>query len=437
MEENRNKTLILSDEVVYSCHSSGDCCRHDWIIGIDDESIQRVLKLDWNDINPDFTKKSCYKPLLNPLPTGEKFTFKRTDCGACVFLDGQNHCQMHHHFGFDVKPQVCKEFPYYFMETQDGMVVGLSFACGSVRAFKGSPLADKEVEIRKVLSGSYRIHKFPENLELYPGIAMSWEEYKSLEDSLLVIVKDKNQSFSRALLSGHILAGMVALSLKQVEIQAQTAGEAPRETLLGGMQKLQLDHFHSIQKIAENIKAPSRISHQYLAPYYTWLMFSRDEWSRLGLVWNLYRNFYKFNKGKGILEGMAKEDSDIDLEKVLKVRYSDETPEVDDFLRKYWAHVIFRKSLLPSMGIFRGYQTLISLYGLMKWLAKVQAFRQNRNDVSLDDIKESVKILEQKYILHSQFSKLFTLHPILTQMLDRMYIRQSFAPSILLDNQSN
>jgi hypothetical protein len=70
---------------------------------------------------------------------------------------------------------------------------------------------------------------------------------------------------------------------------------------------------------------------------------------------------------------------------------------------------------------------------MMKWLSQLEAYQHNHSEVTLEDIKESVKILEQKFILHSQFPKLFTLHPVLTQMLDRMYMRQSFAPSILLE----
>jgi Fe-S-cluster containining protein len=433
MEEHKDKKLIFSNEVAYSCHSSGDCCRHDWIIGIDEQSLARVKQLDWHNINPSYTWDTCYQPLLKPIPSGEKFTFSRTDCGACVFLDENNHCRMHQHFGFEVKPQVCKEFPYYFMETPDGVVVGLSFACGSVRNFKGSLLAEKEEEIRHVLAGSYRVKQFPANLELYSGIPLPWEEYKLLEESLLAIIHNKNQTFSRTLLTGHILAGMVALSLKQVEIQAQAKGEAPKETFTGGLQKLQGDKFRALLKIADSIKPPKRISHQYLAPYYTWLQFSRYEWGRLGLVWNLYRNYYKFQKGRGRLEGISRGDADIQLETVLQIRFSDENSQIDDFLRKYWGHVIFRKNLLTILGVFRGYQTLICLYGMMKWLSQLEAYQHNHSEVTLEDIKESVKILEQKFILHSQFPKLFTLHPVLTQMLDRMYMRQSFAPSILLE----
>jgi hypothetical protein len=129
-------------------------------------------------------------------------------------------------FGFEVKPQVCKEFPYYFMETPDGVVVGLSFACGSVRNFKGSLLAEKEEEIRHVLAGSYRVKQFPANLELYSGIPLPWEEYKLLEESLLAIIHNKNQTFPELCSRG--IPGHGALSLKQVEIQLKPRAKPPK-----------------------------------------------------------------------------------------------------------------------------------------------------------------------------------------------------------------
>src|SRR5690349_5240839 len=74
-----------------------------------------------------------FRPLPFALDSGERVTFARRPDGACVFLADGERCSIHRRWGADAKPQVCREFPYSFVDTPDGVAVGLSFACTAVR----------------------------------------------------------------------------------------------------------------------------------------------------------------------------------------------------------------------------------------------------------------------------------------------------------------
>ncbi len=429
--------FIFHDQVVYDCQNSGDCCRTDWIIGIDDISYERVRNLEWDKVNTEVSGVNHYQKLKKPLPSGEKMTFARTGQGECIFLNKDCKCQMHQHFGFSVKPQVCKEFPYYFMETPEGIVVGLSFACHAVRNRKGRILREKTDEVKEVYEGSYRVRKFPDNPELYPGISLSWNEYKVLEECLLLLFKF-DRPISQILLAGKLLVGEVALSLREVETTAMRKGTLPEETLVGGIKKLISNNGQALFRIAEKMKSSPRLSMSFMAPLYTWLYFVKDEPGRFNLVFKLYCNYFKFRKNRGLLKDVISNDpliSPINLDEVNKIVFDDSIPEIDKFLKQYWCHVVFRKNLFTDLSVFRGYQSLLCFYGFLKWDSKVRAWRNGRSIVNFEDVQNSVKLLEQRFILHSQFQKVYSISPALSIVLDRLYMRKDFAPSVVLEKR--
>ncbi len=132
--------LLLLDDVVFSCQSCGDCCRGSWLIGVDDASHAALERVDWARHDARLGGGAKFTRLPLPLASGERMTFTRASSGACVFLSDGNRCGIHTHLGYGEKPQVCREFPYHFTETPDGIAVGLSFACSAVLHHRGAPL---------------------------------------------------------------------------------------------------------------------------------------------------------------------------------------------------------------------------------------------------------------------------------------------------------
>src|SRR5688572_2938651 len=115
VQEHRSRPLLLPDDVVYTCQNSGACCRNDWLIGVVDASHQRLLHIEWKKVVPGMSTDEPFVALKEPLSAGERLTFRRKPDGACVFLESGERCGIHSHIGYAAKPQICREFPYYFV----------------------------------------------------------------------------------------------------------------------------------------------------------------------------------------------------------------------------------------------------------------------------------------------------------------------------------
>jgi hypothetical protein len=218
----------------------------------------------------------------------------------------------------------------------------------------------------------------------------------------------------------------LCVGLSQVEAAARRDAREPTETLVGGLAQLDADRYRKVIAIAAQARAPRRPRLTPLAPLYTWLEFQHRRPSRVGLVWALCRNFFRFRRGRGRLPDWITGGAPFDLADANAIAFDTTAPDIDAFLREYWRHVIFRKTLTPLHGVFRGYQTLLVLYAFTKWAAKLTALRRGRSVVTLGDVKDAVRLIEQRLVLHARFADVFTLSPVLTVMADRLYQDPAF-----------
>lgn len=432
MEEHLGKPLLLPEAVAFTCQGCGACCRNDWLIGVDARARARLGNVDWSRVDPARGTGEKFVRLPLPLLTGETHTFARTPGGRCIFLTEENRCAIHLRLGYPEKPQVCKEFPYSFVETPDGVAVGLSFACTAVRGHHGRSLGEQVAEVREVLAGSYRVQRVEEPIRLSSGLDIGWGDYLPIERGLLDLLGREDIPVSRALLAGSVLITLAA-ELVAVERRAGARGEPASQTLRGALETLRAEGYRRVLGIAARLGYPRRASLAYLAPLYTWLELSRTEPSRLTIVWSLYRNYWRFHRGRGRLPDFITGGASFNLASVAKVRLSTENPETDQFLRRYWSHVLWRKTLTPMHGVSRGYHTLLALWAFMKWSAKLRAHAAGRAETTLEDVQDAVRLVEERFVLHAQFARLYTLSPVLTVMMDRLYQRPTFARAAALE----
>ncbi|PYO25561.1 MAG: hypothetical protein DMD85_03125 [Candidatus Rokuibacteriota bacterium] len=310
--------LVLPDDVVFTCQQSGACCRNDWLIGVDEPARARLEAVDWTRLQPPLPPGPKFRPLPFALPGGERATFTRRADGACVFLEPNERCGIHTRLGAGAKPQVCREFPYSFVETPDGVAVGLSFACTAVRAHQGRALSEQQPEIREVLAGSTRVRRLPDPLVLYASVDITWAQYCAIEAALLALLAHEECTLPTALLAGSVLISL-CVGLSQVEAMAEREGRAPTETLLGGLAQLATERYRKVIEVAARARAPHRPRLTALAPLYTWLEFSRRRPSRVGLILALYRNFFRFRRGRGRLPDWITGGPPLDHARALRV----------------------------------------------------------------------------------------------------------------------
>jgi Fe-S-cluster containining protein len=411
-----SKPLRLAGGVVFTCQSCGDCCRGDWLIGVDDVSHGALKDAGHGD---------KFKPLPLPLLSGERMTFVRAPGGACVFLSGDNRCGIHNDLGYEAKPQVCREFPYHFVETPDGITAGLSFACSAVLNHQGVPLAEQSGAVSAVAAGSARITPIPDPIVLYSGVDIDWPRYRAIEEGLLAVMGDETLPVPRTLLTGSLL---VALAVSLARLEQRGSGR----TLLSGLEEIAAARHRPLVDVAMGVRPPVRPSLTHLAPLYTWLEFSRAKASRFGLVAALYRNYLRFRRRAGLVPDLFSEGGSFDVAAVTSVRFDTDNPAVGGFLREYWRHVVERKTLTPTHGVFRGYHTMLTLYAFMKWMARLRAHRDRRTETRLDDVRAAVRLVEQRFVLHAQFARVFELSPVLTMLVDRQYRERGFVPRAVL-----
>ena len=424
--------LLLPTGVVFTCQHSGACCRNDWLIGIDDAAHQRLRAIDWTGHQPALPPGEPFRPLPFALESGERVTFARRPDGACVFLADDARCSIHRRWDAAAKPQVCREFPYSFVDTPDGVAVGVSFACTAVRGHHGQALTAQQPEIEAVLGGSSRVRALPDPVVLYSSVDIDWTQYRSIETALLALIEHDEATLPVALLAGSMLISL-CVGLSQVETRARREGRPPTETLVGGLAQLDADRYRKILAVAAQARYPQRRSLTPLAPLYTWLEFSRRRMSRAGLVLALYRNWFRFRRGRGRLPDWITGGEPFEISALDAVVFDATAPEIDRFLRRYLHHAIFRKTLTPMHGVFRGYQTLLVLYAFTKWAAKLAALRRGRRAVSIDDVKDAVRLVEQRFVLHARFAEVFSVSSVLTVMADRLYQQPAFVRGAVLE----
>lgn len=88
------------------------------------------------------------------------------DDPTCVFLE-ESLCSIH-----EQKPTTCRQYPFQFTRTPDGLYVGASFFCTSIRDNSGRPMAEHAVELLDLIPQAI-ISEVPETV--------SWSDYRELE----------------------------------------------------------------------------------------------------------------------------------------------------------------------------------------------------------------------------------------------------------------
>lgn len=155
----------------YSCHGCGNCCR-DFTVQLRPEDLRRLEEQRWEE------------RLGEPVAVefrGQRYLRQRAD-GACVFLQPDGLCRVHAEFGLEQKPLACRLFPFVFAPGQQRVMVGLSFACQSVRANKGAALTTHLAQVRGLSEHVPELRPTPPRLTA--GLAAEPTEVSAFAEAL-------------------------------------------------------------------------------------------------------------------------------------------------------------------------------------------------------------------------------------------------------------
>lgn len=203
----------------FACSACGRCCRAPWNVVVDSESAARIRALP---VVGDALRRDA---------EGRLVTAKVG--GACTFLTSENLCRVH-----EVKPRTCRQFPFTFRSTPDGVFVGASFFCPAVAANEGPLLDETMVDVDEAM------------LEPFAG---DWPAYAALEAALrqAVATRPVSEALREALsrrLGGDPPPGLepffAARFVGWLEYPGDpAAGEALAATLRAGQGRARLPRF--------------------------------------------------------------------------------------------------------------------------------------------------------------------------------------------------
>ena len=165
--------IVLEEETFFDCQACGRCCRADWKITIEASKAEQLR---------------ARGPELSVIQEPSGSWSLNTKSGQCAFLLPDQLCSIHKHQGEEAKPLSCQIFPYIFHPTPDGVHVGLSHYCPSVRAKHGRPLEEHRQHIEKLAAAtSWPKQNHP--IELRRGRDLGWRSYLLLEAEILERLK--------------------------------------------------------------------------------------------------------------------------------------------------------------------------------------------------------------------------------------------------------
>ncbi len=120
------RTLPLYE--AFDCTGCGQCCR-DWRIVVDRTAWEGAVALLESGDHPGRVEATGAFDMLES-PTEEAFATLRTrEDGTCVFLDPDNLCYWHRHFGYETKGWVCRAFPNTTYKTPTSTTVTGTLSC--------------------------------------------------------------------------------------------------------------------------------------------------------------------------------------------------------------------------------------------------------------------------------------------------------------------
>ncbi len=374
MEESQQTPIHIPEGINYSCTGCGKCCG-EWSVPLTEADYERISAMDWSS-QEEYRGKKLFSTLSLHEKEGLPFThvIVATEEGYCPFL--KDHlCVIHAQHGPEAKPQTCQLFPYTFTQTPTGAYATVSMVSLAAMYNVGTPLSDQESYLRIKLDEYEKVMSAhaPDwsHIQLVGGQKLDWPTYLEYEEELLSYLKDKSLSLDERLLRGSTFL------ISKLDKPQATIGTEP-----SALKKLDRHLLSALHKIYLPHKPPTRMA----AHFNTFRLIHQ----------------YIFLQPEIRLKPRA-----FTIEELQSVNWPADDAEIEDMLYRYLYQRIFGKFYFgggfAQITLITGYHHLILVYALIKLHAKAIAFEREAQKVSLDDVAETIRLLE-KYLGQTHIS---------------------------------
>jgi len=415
--------LRLPEGMRFSCHQSGRCCEDFWEIPLDGASFERLKSLPLETISPRFAELAGY---TEPACGRKGALGLRRVEGRCVFLDPDRRCLIHSRFGPAAKPQACLDFPFRYVCTPRGVFVGLSLVCPSVRAGRGRPLEEQRAEIAANFARSLSVSTVPERVELSPGLDLEFEIYEQVEECLYRLLELETLSLDDRLGAGYVFLQLLDRAVRELGAEGEASAQTSRL-----IEVFRADEFRRVTTIARKARGSARVHRALLGLLITYRSaFGERRRGRLGQAGYLLYQYFRGLGGLGSL-AMVPIRGRVAFRRLRGVRAEWSRPDFVEQIGLFCRHSIFRKDLVLSGSVLKGYGFLLVFVALIRWYALAYAASRGRGMVGDEDLGSAIEAIEKYYCFHTDFMRLFEDYPLLSWMVDQVLAKPAFAPTML------
>lgn len=407
--------LEISPEVHFTCQQCGDCCRG-LMVPLLPEEKARLEGIDWGEISPRLAGKTLF--VENPglsLESSPRFRLAKLGVG-CAFLEEDGRCLIHERLGYEAKPLICRLFPLVLVETPSEVVASASFACRSVAAGEGTPLAQQREWIESmradplwdaVRADGVRVSGListPDRIVLTADIGLDIWSYEALERAIIEILEENSHTMAVRLLAVHRLVdGAVAQYGRGDKAAAPFANWLQHMMWSdSGVEWLYQQPLGKVPSFGRQRSA--------LAPLIALVEASVATERGDGLMRGVLGQAVGLARGRGrvSLPSLATE---IDLEAMPRVSFDQDSPRLRPMMLRYLCEWLRRKGLLAQPTVRKGVQYLLAYFALVRWYAVALAVAGGRTEVGPEELREGIRTVEKCYVHHNLLPRLLASRP--------------------------
>lgn len=452
---NTSPPLHIPDKMVFECLMCGRCCMDHYELALDEASEDRLNKMDLMPMLPTEDRR----PPFEASPYREGGRVLRQVQGHCCFLTFQKLCILHQQLSSETKPQVCKDFPFRYVETPGGDYVGLSFACTAVLTEKGPPVGERSEWLaeNRGASAVRRAVRLP--LRLSERIPITWEQYLQIENDLLNILKIEFQPVENRLIAQAIYLKLLEDFARQAYAERLVA---PGPSTAAKPPDRRMDDSSGPTGSLEGILEPMPLEDVLLSTFRAQL--GADDWSRLfglatkrieqplllrsflGLVIGFRQTMTKprgrlatsafivstyarhaLRAGSLLLHPLARA---VPWKALRAPRTDFSDPFTAYTAERYFRHALERKDLLLEETLRLGHGFALAHFGLWRLYMSALAALEGLERPERGHVLEALRHVEKYYAFPPAFPLVFSRYPTLRGIVESVMLNPRYAPTM-------
>ena len=425
--------FIIPDESNYDCQMCGKCCLDFWDIPIDDESYEQLNKVHWSEYDKRFDRitpfievdKKDQKQSLGD--EGYQYSFQMIN-NKCCFLASNNQCLIHTHLGHNIKSQICKEFPFRFIDTPRGVYLGLSFACSSIIENRGRSLKEQEESLRNIYQKRFYKSSLSEEISLNNKFDINWDIYLEIEKAIFEILDRDFLSIEKRLIAVQVFLNMITMALDKI---VQKSEDFKTDLIPSIIESFRKQNYNLIFSVLSKMKGSQLVQRMILGILISFRSGTAVKRNRFGTLYFLLKCYLKHSFKLGVIN-IYPINLKIKYSKLKDIKYPTDDSFFNYVLTRYLKHLMFRKELLAHRDVIEGFNILLLYFALIKWYAIALAASENAREVSRQNLLNAISLVERYYVFHTNFKQIFTYTPVLSHTFENIFNKKIYAPTITM-----